>query len=140
MKALKSQYADDGVLDLKAQMKVMLTGGFRSRAAMEAAIAEGDLDVIGVGRPLCGSPQCVQQLLERQIDVLPGYEDELQPGGSTCAGRSEHQLKRARLTQLVVQVCEGLIEFLQAWQNRSFHRVTILVLCEYLQHRRQQHG
>ena len=65
---------------------------------MEAAIADGDLHIIGVGRPLCGSPGCVQQLLDRQIDVLPGYEDELQPGGNNCVGRSEHQLKRARLT------------------------------------------
>ena len=37
-------------------LPLMVTGGFRSRAAMAAALAEGALDVVGLGRPLCIDP------------------------------------------------------------------------------------
>lgn len=60
-----------------AKMPLMVTGGFRSRAGMEAALASGALDVIGVARPLCTHPDCVRQLLERRIDRLPAYEQRL---------------------------------------------------------------
>lgn len=36
-----------------SNMPLMVTGGFRSRAAMEAALASGALDVVGLGRPMC---------------------------------------------------------------------------------------
>lgn len=35
---------------------LMVTGGFRSRAAMAEALAGGELDVVGLGRPLCTEP------------------------------------------------------------------------------------
>lgn len=34
-------------------MPLMVTGGFRTRAAMAAALEQGGADVIGLGRPLC---------------------------------------------------------------------------------------
>jgi len=37
-------------------MPLMVTGGFRSRGAMAAALAEGALDVVGLARPLCVEP------------------------------------------------------------------------------------
>ena len=37
-------------------MPLMVTGGFRSREAMAAALAEGALDVVGLARPLCVEP------------------------------------------------------------------------------------
>lgn len=36
-----------------SKVPLMVTGGFRSRAAMEAALASGALDVVGLGRPMC---------------------------------------------------------------------------------------
>ncbi len=36
-----------------SKMPLMVTGGFRSKAAMEAALASGALDVVGLGRPMC---------------------------------------------------------------------------------------
>lgn len=33
------------------QVTLMVTGGFRSRAGMQAALAEGACDIIGIGRP-----------------------------------------------------------------------------------------
>lgn len=65
--------------DLRRQVKmpVMLTGGLRTRAGMEAALAEG-VDVIGVARPLVAVPSCVHDLLAGRIDALPSPETFLQ--------------------------------------------------------------
>lgn len=60
-----------------AKMPLMVTGGFRSRAGMHAALSSGALDVIGVARPLCTHPNCVRELLEGRIDHLPAFEQQL---------------------------------------------------------------
>jgi 2,4-dienoyl-CoA reductase-like NADH-dependent reductase (Old Yellow Enzyme family) len=60
--------------DIAAAMRraaVMVTGGFRSRAAMEQALANGETAVIGVVRPLCVDPRCTKALLDGLVDVLP---------------------------------------------------------------------
>jgi 2,4-dienoyl-CoA reductase-like NADH-dependent reductase (Old Yellow Enzyme family) len=59
-----------------ARMPMMVTGGFRSRAAMEAAV-EGACDVIGLGRPLCWMPDFPRRLLAREIDRVARVEDRL---------------------------------------------------------------
>jgi 2,4-dienoyl-CoA reductase-like NADH-dependent reductase (Old Yellow Enzyme family) len=46
-----------------SRMPLMVTGGFRSRAAMEEALAEGALDVIGMARPLAVEPDLPARLL-----------------------------------------------------------------------------
>jgi 2,4-dienoyl-CoA reductase-like NADH-dependent reductase (Old Yellow Enzyme family) len=43
---------------------LMLTGGFRTRAAMDAALASGAVDVIGMARPLAVEPELPAALLE----------------------------------------------------------------------------
>ena len=43
-----------------AQMPLMVTGGFRSRAGMEAALRSGVCDVIGIARPLCTHTHAVR--------------------------------------------------------------------------------
>ena len=60
-----------------AKMPLMVTGGFRSRAGMEAALASGALDVIGLARPFCTHPSCARELLEGRIDQLPAFEQQL---------------------------------------------------------------
>lgn len=45
---------------------LMVTGGFRSRAVMEEALASGALDVIGLARPLALEPELPRKLLEGQ--------------------------------------------------------------------------
>lgn len=55
-------------------LPLMVTGGFRTRAGMEAALASGDADVIGLARPLCSDPDAARRLLERSIDTLPADE------------------------------------------------------------------
>jgi len=56
---------------------LMVTGGFRSRAAMEQALDNGAADVIGLGRPMCVMTDAPKQLLAG-LDALPRYEDGLQ--------------------------------------------------------------
>ncbi|MEM6946855.1 MAG: NADH:flavin oxidoreductase/NADH oxidase family protein [Pseudomonadota bacterium] len=70
----------------RAAMPVIVTGGFRSRAAMDAALAAGEADVIGIGRPLCVDPALPGQLLAGQIDALPRFEDTLRLGPTPLLG------------------------------------------------------
>lgn len=60
-----------------ATMPLMVTGGFRTRAGMEAALASGDTDVIGIARPFCTHPDVARRLLAREIDELPAFEHRL---------------------------------------------------------------
>ncbi|KWX20885.1 NADH:flavin oxidoreductase [Mycolicibacterium wolinskyi] len=48
-----------------------VTGGFRSRGAMEQALTEGACDVIGIGRPLCIDPDAAHQLLSNADHYAP---------------------------------------------------------------------
>lgn len=46
-KAIRSEFPD---------VPLMVTGGFRTRQGMEAAVAEGHCDLIGIARPACLDP------------------------------------------------------------------------------------
>jgi 2,4-dienoyl-CoA reductase-like NADH-dependent reductase (Old Yellow Enzyme family) len=59
-----------------ARMPLMVTGGFRSRTAMEAAI-ESSCDMVGLGRPLCWLPDFPRRLLSREMDHVDRIEDRL---------------------------------------------------------------
>jgi 2,4-dienoyl-CoA reductase-like NADH-dependent reductase (Old Yellow Enzyme family) len=60
-----------------ARMPLMVTGGFRTRSAMEAALASGDCDVIGLGRPLCMQPDFPAQLLAGEATGIESTEERL---------------------------------------------------------------
>lgn len=68
------------VMKTKLTMPLMVTGGFRTRAAMEHALGNGAADIIGIGRPLCGDPAAANALLagathiaryEQKLNLLP---------------------------------------------------------------------
>ncbi len=63
-----------------AKMPLMVTGGFRSRAAMDEALASGAADLIGVARPLCVDPDAPRKLLSREIAAAQGFEASLRLG------------------------------------------------------------
>lgn len=63
-----------------ARMPLMVTGGFRSRAGMEAALTSGDTDMIGIARPLCTEPGALRRLLDGKLDALPCHEQRLRLG------------------------------------------------------------
>lgn len=68
--------------------KLLVTGGFRSRAAMEEALANDGIDLIGIGRPLCGYPDASEQILSGSQPALPRYEDLIQIGPGLLSQRS----------------------------------------------------
>lgn len=55
---------------------LMVTGGFRSLAAMEQALAEGGASLIGLGRPMCVQTDGPKRLLSGE-ESLPRYEQTL---------------------------------------------------------------
>ena len=74
----REAYFVDFAQAMKRVLKVplMVTGGFRSRAAMEQALRQGGADLIGLGRPLCAQPDGAARLLAG-ADTLPSTEREL---------------------------------------------------------------
>lgn len=79
---------------LRAAVPIPLavTGGFRSRAFMDEVLAAGELDVVGVARPLCAQPHVLLSLLDGSLPVLPSDEagQSLGPGwlGPTSSSTS----------------------------------------------------
>ncbi|NUM53359.1 MAG: NADH:flavin oxidoreductase/NADH oxidase family protein [Candidatus Hydrogenedentes bacterium] len=76
---------------------LMLTGGFRSVAAMNNALSSGAIDVVGLARPLCTDPEFCARVLSGQTsaatDVVPRsrvklFDDMLQ------SYWHNHQMKR----------------------------------------------
>ena len=60
----------------KVSVPLMVTGGFRQRAAMEQALDSGGADIIGLGRPMCVMTDAPNQLMAG-LGELPRYEDSL---------------------------------------------------------------
>jgi hypothetical protein len=52
----------------------MVTGGFRTAAAMSAAIESGAVDLIGLGRPLAVDPDFPRLLLAGKSSAVAGME------------------------------------------------------------------
>jgi hypothetical protein len=60
----------------KVSVPLMVTGGFRQRAAMEQAVEGGGADLVGLGRPMCVMTDAPARLLAG-LEELPRYENEL---------------------------------------------------------------
>ncbi len=57
-----------------ARMPLAVTGGFRDRRLMEDAVASGEIDMVGLARPLCADPDVPNKLLAGRIDRAPDPE------------------------------------------------------------------
>jgi 2,4-dienoyl-CoA reductase-like NADH-dependent reductase (Old Yellow Enzyme family) len=66
-----------GAVRKVARMPVMVTGGFRSVAGMVEAHQGGDLDVVGLARPLIADPEAPLRLLAGEVDTVPSPEATL---------------------------------------------------------------
>lgn len=67
---------------------LMITGGFRTRQVMADAVASGEADVIGLGRPLCTDPDTPARLLDGSMDVAPRHEHSVRLGTGFWGGNS----------------------------------------------------
>ena len=74
----REAYFVDFAKAMKNELTVplMLTGGFRSKSAMEQAIKSGAADVIGIGRPMCTMTDAPKRLLGGMA-ILPKFESQL---------------------------------------------------------------
>jgi len=77
-----------------ASTPIMVTGGFRTRGAMEAAVDEG-VAVIGIGRPLCVDPDAANRLLSGEWDRLPAPERNFRLGPGWLGPHSPNDLIKA---------------------------------------------
>ncbi|MFT3818072.1 MAG: NADH:flavin oxidoreductase/NADH oxidase family protein [Rubrivivax sp.] len=64
-------------LRARTQVPVMVTGGFRTLAAMERAVAEDGVDVIGLGRPMVLNPDLANDLLSGRLERAESRDDDL---------------------------------------------------------------
>ena len=78
-----------------AKIPVMITGGFRSRVVMERAIESGEVDVIGLARPLCTDPDCSAKLINQTIQSIDSHEDKLVLGQGFWGNNSPSSLIKA---------------------------------------------
>ena len=66
-----------GAVRTAAAMPVMVTGGFRTVGAMVAALEAGELDLVGLGRPLIIDPLIPARLLRGETSRAPSPETSL---------------------------------------------------------------
>lgn len=72
------EYAKD--IRTAVKMPLMVSGGFRTRAAMIDALQSGETDVIGLGRPLCADADIAKKLLDGTADRAADIENTLRLG------------------------------------------------------------
>jgi 2,4-dienoyl-CoA reductase-like NADH-dependent reductase (Old Yellow Enzyme family) len=63
-----------------AKMPLMVTGGFRSAKAMNDAVSGGDVDMVGLGRPLCVDPNFAARILSGELQHAPDVEEGMRIG------------------------------------------------------------
>lgn len=79
------------------EVPVMLTGGLRTRGAMERLLASGVVDVVGLARPLAMDPDLAARLLDGRVDGIE-LPDHRVPGPLELAGESEwYEAQLARI-------------------------------------------
>ncbi|MEZ5894505.1 MAG: NADH:flavin oxidoreductase/NADH oxidase family protein [Parvularculaceae bacterium] len=78
-----------------ATMPLMVTGGFRSREGMEAALASGACDVCGIARPLCLDPDVPNKLMRGEMAAAPSWEKRLRIGPGILSPNSTIPIVKA---------------------------------------------
>lgn len=95
-----------------AMMPLLVTGGFRTRDGMNAALSDGAADLIGLGRPLCVDVNAPAQLVAGELDELPKWEKTLRIGPGIFGPNSSIGLFKA------------LNGFgMQSWYYAQLHRI-----------------
>lgn len=86
----REAYFLDFVPNLRAKVTipVMVTGGFRTVAAMEGALKDDGVDMIGLGRPLVIDPDGARKILNGEVSALYSRDDDLVIGSGLLSPRS----------------------------------------------------
>ncbi len=59
---------------LVGDVPLAVTGGFRSRSAMEDAVATGECDVVGMGRPTATTPDAADVILAGRAETVVAHQ------------------------------------------------------------------
>jgi hypothetical protein len=95
-----------------AEMPLMVTGGFRTVAGMNAALQAGEADLIGLGRPLCVDVDAPGQLVSGEIAALEQWEKTLRIGPGIFGPNSS------------IGIFKALNGFgMQGWYYHQLHRI-----------------
>lgn len=95
-KAREAYFLDYAVQMRKAvKAPLMVTGGFRTLEAMNEALQNDGIALIGLGRPLCTHADCPADLLSGKIQELPRWEQTLRIGKGFFGPTSKSLTMRA---------------------------------------------
>lgn len=78
-----------------AKIPLMVTGGFRSAAAMNDAIERDNIDLIGIARPLCANPDASARILSGDLSEMHKWEDSLRLGPGILGPNSRINMIKA---------------------------------------------
>lgn len=73
------------VRELAGGVPMAVTGGFRTRAAIELAVTSAACDVVGLGRPSCLLPESAAAVLSSEVEQLPVGQARV--GGRAMVGK-----------------------------------------------------
>ncbi|MFD0440324.1 NADH:flavin oxidoreductase/NADH oxidase family protein [Streptomyces chartreusis] len=96
------------VREVVGDIPVAVTGGFRSRDAMERAVQAGECDVVGIGRPAITTPEAARLILEGRTETLTAHQ--IRYGMRNLLGR---------LTDL--KALDGVLDL--SWHTDQMHRL-----------------
>lgn len=96
------------VRELAGTVPLAVTGGFRTRAAMDEALASGACDVIGLGRPTATHPDAARRLLDGTVSSL-------------TSANTAVPVPRALATHRTVRTVDGLLDL--QWHTDQLHRM-----------------
>lgn len=77
------------------KIPLMVTGGFRTRRAMDAALAEDGVSVIGIARPLCVETDLPRRMIAGEVDHMTSWETMLKIGPGLFGPQSGNKTLRA---------------------------------------------
>ena len=78
-----------------AKMPLMVTGGFRSAQGMGEALSGGDVDMIGLARPLCVDPEFPAKILSGELQIAPDVDTGLRIGPGILGPNSPFTMIKA---------------------------------------------
>jgi len=61
----------------RVKTPLAVTGGFRTRQAMEDALAQGEVNVVGLARPLCTEPDLPRRLIDGGAEEAVRWEEKI---------------------------------------------------------------
>jgi 2,4-dienoyl-CoA reductase-like NADH-dependent reductase (Old Yellow Enzyme family) len=94
--------------EIVGDIPLAVTGGFRTRNAMQEAVSAGECDMIGLGRPTVTTPDAAAILLEDRADRVASHQ--IRTGMRSVLGKVTD-----------VRALDGLLEL--SWHTDQLHRV-----------------